>query len=137
TAIDPNNNIETIATVTSDATGLFSYMFTPPVPGTYTIVATFGGSNSYYGSYAETAIGVSPAASSSVTTPAPVVTPTGAATAAPTPTPTIAPTPSPVTSPSSAPQPSSGIPASTYIAIAAAVVIIVVIAAAIALRRRK
>jgi hypothetical protein len=33
-------------------------MFTPEVPGKYTIIATFAGSESYWSSYAETAIGV-------------------------------------------------------------------------------
>jgi hypothetical protein len=60
-AIDPNNNYIPIGTVTSDISGLFSCMFTPEVPGKYTIIATFAGSASYGSSYAETAIGVSEA----------------------------------------------------------------------------
>jgi len=47
--------------------------FTPEVPGKYTIVATFGGSESYYSSYAETAINVDNApASTAQSTSAPV-----------------------------------------------------------------
>jgi outer membrane protein assembly factor BamB len=56
--VDPNGNFVHIGTVTSDASGLFSHMFTPEVPGKYTIIATFAGSESYWSSYAETAIGV-------------------------------------------------------------------------------
>jgi hypothetical protein len=59
--LDPNGNFVHIDTVTSDASGMFKKMFTPEVPGEYTIIATFSGSESYYGSYAETAIGVSEA----------------------------------------------------------------------------
>jgi hypothetical protein len=38
--------------------GLFKKTYTPEVPGEYTVIATFAGSKSYYGSYAETAISV-------------------------------------------------------------------------------
>jgi len=54
--VDPNGNWIHIGTVKSDSSGLFSYAFTPEVPGKYTIIATFPGSKSYYASYAETAI---------------------------------------------------------------------------------
>jgi len=60
-AVDPNGNFIHIDTVTSDVSGMFKKMFTPEVPGEYTIIVTFAGSKSYYSSYAETAIGVSPA----------------------------------------------------------------------------
>ena len=66
-AIDPNNNFVHIGTATSDTSGLFSYVFTPEIPGKYTIIATFAGSKSYYSSYAETAIGVSEAPHPSTT----------------------------------------------------------------------
>jgi hypothetical protein len=56
--IDPNGNFIHIGTVTSDMSGMFKKMWTPEVPGEYTIIATFAGSKSYYSSYAETAIGV-------------------------------------------------------------------------------
>jgi hypothetical protein len=59
--LDPNGNFVHIDTVTTDTSGSYSHMFTPEVPGKYTIIATFSGSESYYGSYAETAIGVSEA----------------------------------------------------------------------------
>jgi hypothetical protein len=57
--IDSNNNFYTIGNVMSDINGQYSAAFTPPITGTYTIIATFDGSNSYFGSYAQTQIGVS------------------------------------------------------------------------------
>jgi hypothetical protein len=57
-AMDPNGNQIHIATVTSDMSGTYSYMWKPDNPGKYTVTATFMGSNSYGSSYAETAVGV-------------------------------------------------------------------------------
>jgi outer membrane protein assembly factor BamB len=74
--LDPNGNFYEIGRTTSDASGTYSYLFTPEVPGKYTITATFEGSESYWGSHAETAIGVEDA---------------------PQPTPTPTPTPAPMT----------------------------------------
>jgi outer membrane protein assembly factor BamB len=72
-SIDPNGNFVHLGTATSDISGLYSLDWkTPDVPGKYTIIATFAGSNSYYGSYSETAA---------------VVTEVPAASPAPTPTP--------------------------------------------------
>jgi hypothetical protein len=72
-ALDPNNNFVHLGTATSDGSGFFSYAWTPPdVPGKYTIVATFGGSESYYPSNSETACWVSEAAA----TPTPPQYPT-------------------------------------------------------------
>jgi hypothetical protein len=61
-AIDPNGNQVDIGTVTSDSSGLYKVMWTPNTEGAYTIYATFDGSNSYWGSYASTALGVTHAA---------------------------------------------------------------------------
>jgi hypothetical protein len=56
-AVDPNGNFIHIGTATSDASSSFSYAWkTPDVPGKYTIIATFAGSESYYASYTETAM---------------------------------------------------------------------------------
>ena len=63
TTLDPNGNFYEIGTVTSDASGMYKLMWEPPVPGEYTIIATFAGSESYFSSYAETAIGVETAQS--------------------------------------------------------------------------
>jgi hypothetical protein len=60
-AIGPNGDVIDIGTVTSDSGGLFKKMWTPKSDGEYTVYATFDGSNSYYGSYAETALSVGPA----------------------------------------------------------------------------
>jgi hypothetical protein len=56
--IDPNNNVYEIGQTTSNLYGDYSYMWEPPVPGTYTVIANFKGSESYYGSSASTAFGV-------------------------------------------------------------------------------
>jgi hypothetical protein len=65
--IDPNNNYITIGNATSDEYGVFSFQWTPEVPGKYTVYANFLGTNSYYGSVAETSIAVDSVA----TTPTP------------------------------------------------------------------
>jgi hypothetical protein len=73
---DPNGNTYTIGTTTSNIAGQYSYAFTPTVPGTYTIIATFCGSNSYYSSTAQTTmLWNTPAAA----TAAPTATPTSVA----------------------------------------------------------
>jgi len=53
--IDANGNYRTIGTATSTAYGTFSYNWTPDIPGAYTIIASFGGSKSYYPSTASSA----------------------------------------------------------------------------------
>ncbi|MFB3889839.1 MAG: PQQ-binding-like beta-propeller repeat protein [Candidatus Bathyarchaeia archaeon] len=65
TATDPNGNTQNIGTVTSTEKGNFAFAWTPPVPGVYTVTATFDGTKSYYGSDAETAFVVSEATSPS------------------------------------------------------------------------
>jgi outer membrane protein assembly factor BamB len=72
TVLDPNNNYYEVGRTTSDADGFFSCMFTPEVPGKYTIIATFEGSEGYWPSHAATAIGVEEAPAP---TPAPTPTP--------------------------------------------------------------
>ena len=70
-AIDPNGNFIPIGNVTSDITGTYGCKFTPQVPGTYHIIATFAGSASYGSSFAETYMGVGEAAPTA--SPYPVV----------------------------------------------------------------
>ncbi len=70
-ALDPNGNLINIGTVTSDSHGVFKKLWTPEVPGEYTILAKFAGSQSYGSSTAETAVGISEA-------PAPTAAPTQA-----------------------------------------------------------
>jgi hypothetical protein len=72
--LDPNGNYYEVGSATSDASGFYHAVFTPVVPGEYKIIASFAGTEAYYGSHAETAINVEEA---------PEVTPE--------PTPTVAP----------------------------------------------
>jgi hypothetical protein len=51
--IDANNNYRAIGTATTDASGMFTYAWTPDIAGSYTVIATFAGTNSYYQSSAE------------------------------------------------------------------------------------
>jgi len=71
TVLDPNGNVYDVATATSDSSGSYSTVFTPLVPGKYTIIASFTGSKAYYGSFAQTAINVeeAPAATPEPTPP--------------------------------------------------------------------
>ena len=62
TVIDPNNNVYDIGKATSDSSGKYSLMWQPPVPGKYTVIATFAGSESYWPSYSEAAFGITEAA---------------------------------------------------------------------------
>jgi hypothetical protein len=65
--LDSNGNFRTIGTTTSDAGGAFSFLWQPDIPGACTVYATFLGTNSYWPSSAQTAVGVTEAASSTVT----------------------------------------------------------------------
>jgi hypothetical protein len=69
--LDSNGNCRQIGTTTSDASGFYSFKWTPDIPGQYTVFASFGGSGSYWPSSTETAFAVDPA----VATPAPTATP--------------------------------------------------------------
>jgi hypothetical protein len=53
---------------------MFKKMWKPDIPGEYTVIATFAGSDSYYASYAETAFGVTEAAAATPT-PTPLALP--------------------------------------------------------------
>jgi hypothetical protein len=136
TALDPNNNIEDLGYATSDKSGLYSLLWSPPVPGKYTVTATFEGSASYWPSFAETAVGVIDAPAPST---APIVTPTLTIPPAPTPTvsPTAPPTIAPSASPSIAPPPTSETPVATYVGILVVVIIAIIAVIALMLRRRK
>lgn len=131
TAIDPNGNFQEIGTAISNGNGNYAITWTPPVPGLYTIMASFCGSESYWGSEAETAFVVSEAPAAS-----PAVVPTSAPTVAPTAAPTVAPTATP--SPSVVPEPEAAPATEMYIiAVAATAIIVVVAAAALFLRKRQ
>jgi len=60
--LDANNNFRNIGTVTTDATGFFSYQWKPDIEGKYIVVARFLGTNGYWPSHAEASFAVDPAA---------------------------------------------------------------------------
>jgi len=132
TAIDDNGHATELGTVTSDSSGLFKKLWTPPTEGEYTIVASFAGSESYGSSYAEIALGVTTAPAAATETPQTTTTP--AATETPT-TPTMTPT----TSPSAVvDNPTSSVSTETLLIAGAAIIIVIaVIAAALVLRKRQ
>ena len=70
--IDSNGNQRSIGTTTSDSRGMFTYTWTPDIEGSYTVIATFAGSESYYQSSAESSFTVSAAAPTA--SPYPVTT---------------------------------------------------------------
>ncbi len=60
TAIDPNGNAQEIGTATTNAYyGNYEIVWTPPIEGTYKIIASFAGDDSYSSSGAATAVAVS------------------------------------------------------------------------------
>jgi hypothetical protein len=69
--IDSNANLRQIGTTTTDSSGTFGFTWTPDISGSYTVFATFSGSNSYWGSSAEAHF----YASSPAATPAPTQAP--------------------------------------------------------------
>jgi outer membrane protein assembly factor BamB len=56
--IDPNGNYVHIGDTTSDSAGNYGFTYTPEVPGTYQIIATFDGSNSYGPSFGTTYLAI-------------------------------------------------------------------------------
>jgi outer membrane protein assembly factor BamB len=71
-AMKSDGTVIDITHVTSDIMGHYEYMWTPPAEGAYKVLATFDGSESYWGSSAQTALGVSeasPASGSAETLP--------------------------------------------------------------------
>ncbi len=71
-AIDPNGNYIHMGDVTSDVHGNYALPYTPQVPGTYQITATFAGTNSYGPSSDSTTLQVnSPLATPVTVTPTP------------------------------------------------------------------
>ena len=70
--VDSNGNYRQIGTTTSDSSGNFGYTWTPDIPGQYTVIATFAGSQSYYGSSDTTYFAVDPTTPTAAPTAAPV-----------------------------------------------------------------
>jgi hypothetical protein len=77
TVLDPNGNSYEVGTVTSDENGFYQLMFEPPVPGEYTVYATFCGSEAYWGSSTTTALGVLAAPEPTAPPTEPPADPTG------------------------------------------------------------
>lgn len=68
--MDANGNYRQIGTTISDPSGSFGFTWNPDVPGLYTVIAKFEGSQSYYPSAAETFF-----VASETATPTPTVQP--------------------------------------------------------------
>jgi hypothetical protein len=56
--LDSNGNYRSIGSAATDASGSYSFVWTPDIPGKYTVVATFAGTNGYWLSYSETAFDI-------------------------------------------------------------------------------
>jgi outer membrane protein assembly factor BamB len=59
--LDPNNNTYEIGTATADATGAYSLLWDPLVPGKHTVISSFEGSESYWPSQTETVVAITDA----------------------------------------------------------------------------
>lgn len=70
--VDANGNYRNIGTATTDASGTFTYRWTPDIEGAYTLIATFHGTNGYWPSYAEAGFAVDSAAATPAPTQAPI-----------------------------------------------------------------
>ncbi len=60
---DPNGQYAWIGTANSDAEGNYYYSFVPDMEGTYAVIATFDGTNGYWGSESTAYLSVGPAPS--------------------------------------------------------------------------
>ena len=69
--LDSNGNYRDIGTVNTNADGFYSLNWTPDIDGTYTVYASFAGSNSYRPSQAVAAFAVDPTSQ----TPTPTAVP--------------------------------------------------------------
>ena len=121
-AMRSDGNVIDIWHCTTDIMGHYEYLWTPPDQDTYKVLATFEGSESYYMSSAQTALGVTAAPSQGnqiepePTTPEPT-----------TPEPT---TPEPTTPEPTTPEPTEAPLITTEIAIIAAIAVAVIIGVA-------
>jgi outer membrane protein assembly factor BamB len=69
---DSNGNCRSIGTATTSPTGTFSLKWTPDIPGDFAVTATFAGTQSYYGSSADTAFYANAPAATTAPTATPV-----------------------------------------------------------------
>jgi len=139
TTLDPNGNSYEIGRTTSSLSGAYGCVFDPPVPGLYKIIATFKGSGSYYGSYAETYINVEEALAPAATIEPETTTlaQTQPAPTEPTPTEPTPTTPEPTTPEPTAPTETPLFTTEIAIIAAVAVACIIGVVAFWALRKRK
>ncbi len=56
--VDSNGNYRSIGTTTTDASGTFKFTWKPDIPGDYTLIASFAGTNGYWPSTAENSFNV-------------------------------------------------------------------------------
>jgi hypothetical protein len=56
--VDANGNFRTIGTATTDFTGAYNLVWQPDIPGKYSVIATFEGTNGYWPSSATAAFNV-------------------------------------------------------------------------------
>jgi signal transduction histidine kinase len=70
--MDANGNYRNIGTTISDDSGFFTYTWTPDISGDYVVYASFCGSESYYGTSAETSFYASDPAATPAPSDAPV-----------------------------------------------------------------
>jgi hypothetical protein len=68
---DSNNNYRNIGTAISDANGYFSFEWNPDIPGKFTVIANFEGTNGYWPSYAESSFTLTEASPTPTPTPPP------------------------------------------------------------------
>jgi len=74
--IDANGNFRNVGTATSDTSGVYSLVWEADIPGQYTVIATFAGSESYASSYAATSFYVEEAPAPTPVPEQPIETPT-------------------------------------------------------------
>jgi hypothetical protein len=74
--IDSNGNYRNVGNTTNNADGFYSLAWKPDIPGKYTVIASFGGSESYWPSHAQTAFAVDEAATTPIQQPALALPPT-------------------------------------------------------------
>jgi hypothetical protein len=70
--VDANGNYRNISTATTDSKGNYNLVWTPDIPGTYQVIAAFGGTQGYWPSYQETIFTVTEPAATAAPTEAPV-----------------------------------------------------------------
>jgi hypothetical protein len=70
--VDANGNYRDIGTATTDSKGNYNLVWTPDIPGTYQVIAAFGGTKGYWPSYQETVFTVTEPVATIAPTAAPV-----------------------------------------------------------------